>query len=817
MAKAVKRRSVWSDSEKVQARRPARPPARAWSPVLGEAVILALVVAVPIVINTRSQVLTDVKDAVLGLGAALGIALWLVVGLAQRRLSWVRTPLLPLSLVYLLWAFISVFYSGYPAVVIGEVGRLAAGIALFVLTVLAIRGLPQVRRIIGAACLASVPVSIYAFAQHAGHDFIAWSHTTSSGRVFSFLGNPTYLAGFVMLNVPVAVAAMWSRPRARTAAATLLWWLSLGFVIVSAAMMLLAAYFSFTIAVAIGLGLGAAFAFVLAVLHGGRKAIGIAAVALVAGAVVIALTAPAVYRHMPPGQQRRVQRVIHFQDPYAAERQLHWRTAFRLFGQSPVFGKGYGAFRIYSLEQMTTEWYAQQQARESQMLMPGYAHNEYLQVLADTGAVGGLLFFALLVMLYVTIIRVALRHPEAQWRRIALGLAAAVTAFLFQNLVGVTFRQSGASMFFWLWTGVAAVGATSLPHEEGALGRAPVAEWHGGRRSWPALIAAAAGTAAVLAALAWVSITPLVANMRVRLARALAADEHYREAIAVCDGALDLCPTSYLAQYVKAFAAGKIGDYEAAAKANEQALKLGPGNASAYYNLGVSYKELHKYPEAEKAFREAIRLMPIKQHYASLAETLFYAGRLDEAEQEARRTMEMDPPDRETPGNDRVKALLANIQATRGGRAMRAPRTVDDLRAALKDLPRNVALQSQLTVALIQQKRYREGLAEAQRWAQWDPTSGEAHRAVGVCAFSIGDFATAKQAFQRQKELQPTNLKARLNLAFCCVKLHDYEAALVEFRYVAEHGGDSEEGKEARRVLAKVQPSAQPRSSRPSR
>jgi tetratricopeptide (TPR) repeat protein len=231
----------------------------------------------------------------------------------------------------------------------------------------------------------------------------------------------------------------------------------------------------------------------------------------------------------------------------------------------------------------------------------------------------------------------------------------------------------------------------------------------------------------------------------------------------------------------------------------------------------VSYKELHKYPEAEKAFREAIRLMPIKQHYASLAETLFDTGRLDEAEQEARRTLEMDPADRETPRNDQVKALLASIQATRGGRAMRAPRTVDDLRAALKDLPRNVALQSQLTVALLRQKRYREALPEAQRWAALDPNSGSAQGAVGASAYSVGDFATAKRGFQRQTDLEPTNVKAHFYFAACCVKLHDYETALVEFRYVAEHGGDSEEAKEARRVLAKVQPSAQPRSGRPSR
>jgi tetratricopeptide (TPR) repeat protein len=871
MARAVKRRSVRSDSQRVRAQKPARPLARAWSLTLGEAVILALVVAVPIAINTKSQVLTDVKDAILGLGAALGLSLWLVAGLAQRRLSWVRTPLLPLSLGYLVWALIGTFYSGYPAVVISEVGRLAAGVGLFLLVLLSIRDLPQVRRLIAATCVVSVPVSIYAFAQHAGHDFVTWAGGQGTERVFSFLGNPTYLGGFAVLLVPpIAAAVSWSR-EGRRLPRRLLWpalavlvlsLLTIGYIVrgapsllaipgptlkiaaffaavasaalllagarphrivggllmlASLAMLLLAMYFSFTIAAVIGLALGAALALVVALLRGGTRVIAITTAALVAAALIIAVAAPTVYRQLPPRQQARVQQVIHLQDPSAPERRLHWRTALSLFRESPVVGKGYGAFRVYSLTEMTAEWYSQGSARRTQMLMPGYAHNEYLQVLADTGLIGAVLLLALLAAIYVTLIRVALRHPQTEWRRLALGLIAAITAFLFQNLVGVTFRQAGASMFLWLWMGVAAVGAASIPRREGQPGRTPLADWRGADRSTGAVVAAALGAAVVLAVLAWVSIIPLVANMRVRLARALAADGHYREAVAVCDATLDLCPSSTLAEYVKAFAAGQLGDHQTAVKANEAALKLAPGNASAYYNLGVSYKQLHQYADAEKAFREAIRLMPIKQHYASLAETLFESGRLDEAEQETRRVLAMDPEGHEEPDNTRVQALLATIEATRSARAPLAPQSVDALRAALRVQPNSAALCGQLTVTLIRQKRYREGLTEAWRWARLAPNSAEAQRAIGVCTFSLGDFPNAKKAFQRQVELEPANMKARLDLAFTCVKLRDYDSALAGFRYVAEHGGDSPEAEEAKRVLAKVRPPAPARPGQPSR
>src|SRR5574340_1114578 len=97
------------------------------------------------------------------------------------------------------------------------------------------------------------------------------------------------------------------------------------------------------------------------------------------------------------------------------------------------------------------------------MLVPGYAHNEYLQVLADLGLIGGISFLALILGALGLAVWLAAKHPDGRWATLCLGISAAMTAFLFQNFFGVTFRQAGAVTFYWLWLGLLTLAWASLP------------------------------------------------------------------------------------------------------------------------------------------------------------------------------------------------------------------------------------------------------------------------------------------------------------------------------------------------------------------
>ena len=60
---------------------------RDWPRILGEAVLIAVVVVAPLAINRQSTNVCDVKDAALGVGVAVGLALWLLASLRAGRLA----------------------------------------------------------------------------------------------------------------------------------------------------------------------------------------------------------------------------------------------------------------------------------------------------------------------------------------------------------------------------------------------------------------------------------------------------------------------------------------------------------------------------------------------------------------------------------------------------------------------------------------------------------------------------------------------------------------------------------------------------------
>lgn len=775
-------------SAKPARRSSAADPLVGWPETLGEVVLLALVLAVPVALNPYSRNICDVKDGLQGLGVALGLALWLLAGLARGRLAWAPSRLTALALAFAAWTAVSIAYSGYRYVAVSEFGRLCAQLGLFLLVVVSLRTPAQIRRLGIAAGVASTAVAIYAYFQKAGRDLIAWSEPTT--RVFSFLGNPTFLGGFVVLVAPLLVAVGWSWLVASPGARPRLWpWLPAGALFLVAGMLLLALYFSVTLAGAIGLVLALPVLAAVGLARVWREAAPKALAALGLALVVLAPLAYLGYRHLPPGQQRRVQMVVRLQDPYGAERRLHWKVALDIFREQPIIGKGYGGFRVYSLERMAPDWYEQTTRRAEKMLLPGYAHNEYLQVLADLGVVGAALFLPLVVGAYGLAARTAARHPLASWAALGFGAVAAFTAFLFQNLFGVTFRQTGAVTFFWLWLGLVVVASA---WQEGDQGPPRLREWRPRALGAPALVGLGAALAALLAVLALVVIRPIQATMVLVEAQKLALAGDFRGAAAAAQRTTQLCPYSLVGHYVAGYAWGKLGEYARAAEANQRALELMPGNASVYYNLGVSYKELNQLDRAAESFQRAVELMPTNsRHHAALAETRLAQGELERAERAAREAVRVEPD------NANLRLLLIEILVKEGRRREAA----DELDQAVKLAPADERLKRQLAQILFELAEWERAAALARGWLRTHPGSADPYNVLGTYYFRRGQYAEARQQFERAVELSPRYWRAHLNLGYTLGRLGDRDAALARVRHVATQAPDTPEGREARRFL----------------
>lgn len=113
----------------------------------------------------------------------------------------------------------------------------------------------------------------------------------------------------------------------------------------------------------------------------------------------------------------------------------------------------------------------------------------------------------------------------------------------------------------------------------------------------------------------------------------------------------------------------KLGNFQfdnqnpsAAVTAYENALRLKPGNANVLTDLGIMYRELHRFEDALKAFREAERVQPGHRNALFNQGIVLYYDlkRKDEAEAAWRKLLAADPnahaPDG-TPVSELIKHL----------------------------------------------------------------------------------------------------------------------------------------------------------------
>ena len=113
----------------------------------------------------------------------------------------------------------------------------------------------------------------------------------------------------------------------------------------------------------------------------------------------------------------------------------------------------------------------------------------------------------------------------------------------------------------------------------------------------------------------------------------------------------------------------KLGNFQfdnqnpsAAVTAYENALRLKPGNANVLTDLGIMYRELHRFEDALKAFREAERVQPGHRNALFNQGIVLYYDlkRKNEAEAAWRKLLAADPnahaPDG-TPVSELIKHL----------------------------------------------------------------------------------------------------------------------------------------------------------------
>jgi len=117
------------------------------------------------------------------------------------------------------------------------------------------------------------------------------------------------------------------------------------------------------------------------------------------------------------------------------------KDTLHLIAAYPVFGTGLGGYES-AFEKFKTTGY---------VLAQDYAHNDYLQFLAELGLVGFLIGATFLVLILAKAVRFSLRNPDPDIRWLALACTGALVAILIHSTADFNlYVPANAMLLAWI-------------------------------------------------------------------------------------------------------------------------------------------------------------------------------------------------------------------------------------------------------------------------------------------------------------------------------------------------------------------------------
>lgn len=277
-------------------------------------------------------------------------------------------------------------------------------------------------------------------------------------------------------------------------------------------------------------------------------------------------------------------------DTSAQHRFAIWANSLAIFADHPLFGAGKGDFRfIYPV-------YARRVIEDpsfSPQSRAADAHNDYIQLLAETGFLGAAAFLFILALLARRFWHGLKRDFEPQ----LLVVAFALIAILAEAFWDFPFNLPVPTAFFWIYAGILwSLPRTGSPRE--------------GRISAKLFL-----IPVVLVTLVSTLFSALtLSSLRGEFYYSRGAREMYEGSLDPAERdlarATDISPLNYRYHFLLGLLQIRKGDYEKAAESTLHSLALNPYNINALNNLGVAYASAGSIPKAIQAFQTSLRIWP---------------------------------------------------------------------------------------------------------------------------------------------------------------------------------------------------------------
>ena len=224
----------------------------------------------------------------------------------------------------------------------------------------------------------------------------------------------------------------------------------------------------------------------------------------------------------------------------------------------------------------------------------------------------------------------------------------------------------------------------------------------------------------------------------------------------------------------------ELKDYAGAAKVAERIAHLSPNDPEAHRNLGVVFQLAGRDKDAMRAYRRATELDPtFAKAYADLAMLYEKLGEITKEKEALRRALALEPSLLKSDERLAKSTIAQQVQAELSlgeAPALSAP-SPDQLRERIRKAlarrdfnaallaskrlvqlePRNVNALIQLGIVLDQMGRSKEAENTLLNAVRLDPSSAEAHNALGVCYARRKEYGRAREEWETALKLRPNS------------------------------------------------------------
>lgn len=546
------------------------------------------------------------------------LGLWLIQYARGKEAGRLRIP-------WPLWAMAAVFMglvvyqwagsgSLYPYGTLGALVLGSAYITVFGLVVSVFRTDQAVHQMALALILIGFGIALFSiFQKYGGNGKIFWLwEPRQGGSIFGPFVNRNHFAGYMEMLIPLAIGYTVSvfvgvPSKGETA------WRRFVNVITSeqANKIVLLLFITLVMSVSLVLSLsraGIVSFFVALILIGTTLLIGRATKRwiMLPGALIGALLVSLTWFGLGPLIDR-YQSLFHLsEDPSMMGRVQVWEDTTRLVSDHPLTGAGLGSFGAAYPAYKTSE----------EQLFYEHAHNDYIQLLAETGWIGFGTAMGILGIFIGFMIMGGFRRKNPSARAMLMGIMAGIVALLIHGMNDFNFHIPSNAVLFAVLLGLA--WNLSWPEREGTASR-PVSG-----RMRPAF----ASVGFVLTGLLFFqSAAAFAGDRQFRLGTALEEDGAYEPAGESYQKALrwqSRHPQYHFAMgriYERQYQAGVDGSIDKARSEMERAVSLAPTLAEPRLHLGWIHTQLLNNQAATDQFNEVLRLEPTNnsyRHYAGL-------------------------------------------------------------------------------------------------------------------------------------------------------------------------------------------------------